>query len=120
MNQQEIICTVCPMGCQITVEGREGKIKAVSGNGCPRGEEYARNEFIRPMRLLTSVAKTQGVADMPLLAVRSDRAVPKDRLFACMEEIRRLCLTAPVHRGDVLIANVADTGANIIAGADML
>lgn len=120
MDQKEIICTVCPMGCRITVTGQAGMIQSVSGNTCPRGEEYARNEFVRPMRLLTSVAKTQGVADMPLLAIRSDRVVPRDMLFACMEEIRRLCLTAPVHRGDVLITNVAGTGANIIASADLV
>lgn len=120
MEQKEIICTVCPMGCHITVTGQGGEIQSVTGNTCPRGEEYARNEFVRPMRLLTSVAKTEGAADMPLLAVRSDRVVPKDQIFACVEEIRGLCLTAPVHRGDVLIANVAGTGANIIASADLL
>lgn len=108
------------MGCRITVAGHGSEIQSVSGNTCPRGEEYARNEFVRPMRLLTSVAKTQGCADMPLLAVRSDRVVPKDQLFACVEEIRGLCLSAPVRRGDVLIANVAGTGANIIASADLL
>lgn len=119
-QQKEIICTVCPMGCHITVVGEGENIQSVTGNTCPRGDVYARNEFVRPMRLLTSVAKTKGVPDMPLLAVRSDKVVPKDQLFACVEEIRGLCLSAPVHRGDVLIENVAGTGANIIASGDLV
>lgn len=119
MERKEIICTVCPMGCQIAVTGEGENIASVTGNTCPRGEIYARSEFVHPMRLLTSVARTQGRPDTPLLAVRSDRPLPKDRQFDCIEAIRALTLSAPVRRGDVLIANVAGTGANMVASADL-
>ena len=119
MERKELICTVCPMGCRITVTGEGESIASVTGNTCARGDGYARSEFVRPMRLLTSVARTQGRPDTPLLAVRSDRPLPKDCQFACIEAIRGLTLSAPVRRGDVLIADVAGTGANIIASADL-
>lgn len=36
-----IICIVCPKGCRLTVD--ENTL-AVTGNGCPRGAEYGKNE----------------------------------------------------------------------------
>ena len=42
--KKEIICTVCPMGCHITVEGEGEQILSVTGYTCKRGLEYARSE----------------------------------------------------------------------------
>ena len=39
--KKEIICTVCPMGCRITVEGEGENIVSVTGYTCKRGEVYA-------------------------------------------------------------------------------
>lgn len=116
--KKDIICTVCPMGCVITVEGDNGIIDSIEGYTCPRGKNYAENEFVSPVRILTSTAKISG-AKTPLVAVRSKSPVPKDKLFDCMAEIRKLCLEAPVSRGDVLIENVCGTGVDIISSADV-
>ena len=43
--KKEIICTVCPMGCHILVEGEGENIISVTGNTCKRGEVYASAEF---------------------------------------------------------------------------
>ena len=116
--KKDIICTVCPMGCIITVEGENGKIDSISGYTCQRGKTYAENEFIAPVRILTSTAKLEG-ASTPLVAVRSKTPVPKDKLMDCMAEIRKLTVTAPVKRGDVLIENVCGTGVDIVSSADV-
>ena len=50
--KKEIICTVCPRGCHIQVEGEGDKILGVEGQGCKRGLEYASAEFAHPVRLL--------------------------------------------------------------------
>ncbi|MCQ2449441.1 MAG: DUF1667 domain-containing protein [Clostridia bacterium] len=115
--KKEIICTVCPTGCTITVEGEGSNISSIEGFTCPRGKQYAENEFIAPVRILTSTAKISGTK-CPLIAVRSKTPVPKDKLFDCMEEIRKLNLTAPVKTGDVLIANVCGTGVDIVASGN--
>lgn len=115
---KEIICTVCPTGCTIRVEGENGTITSIEGFSCPRGKVYAENEFISPVRILTSTAKVSG-AKTPLVAVRSKTPVPKDKLFDCMEEIRKLNLSAPISRGDVLIANVCGTGVDIVATGEV-
>ncbi len=114
---KEIICTVCPTGCTITVEGEGKNITKIEGFTCPRGKQYAENEFISPVRILTSTAKITGTKS-PLIAVRSKTPVPKDKLFCCMDEIRKLELKAPVHRGDILISNVCGTGVDIVASGD--
>lgn len=115
---KEIICTVCPTGCTIHVEGENRKIKQIEDFSCPRGKVYAENEFISPVRILTSTAKVKD-AKTPLVAVRSKTPVPKDKLFDCMEEIRKLNLDAPVNRGDVLIADVCRTGVDIVASGEV-
>ncbi|HIW82726.1 MAG TPA: DUF1667 domain-containing protein, partial [Candidatus Dorea gallistercoris] len=41
--------------------------------------------------------------------------IPKDKIMACMEQTRGVKVQAPVRIGDVLIANVADTGIDLVA-----
>lgn len=113
-----ITCIICPRGCSITVKGEGEKVESVTGFQCKRGEEYAKNEFVRPVRILTSSAKVVG-ADVPLLPVRSERPIPKDMIFACMDEIKKLTLKAPIKRGEVLIPNVCGTGVDIIASGSL-
>ena len=59
--KKEIICTVCPRGCAITVEGCDGKVTSIEGNGCKRGLSFAETEFTAPVRLLTSTVRVAGI-----------------------------------------------------------
>ncbi len=112
--EKEIICTVCPMGCHIFVEGEGDRIDRIEGFTCKRGEEYGRAEFSHPVRILTSTVKITG-ADQPLLPVRSEGPVPKELIPSCMEEIRNTVAKAPVGVHDVIIENICGCGVNIIA-----
>ncbi|MEM1483895.1 DUF1667 domain-containing protein [Oscillospiraceae bacterium PP1C4] len=114
MQEKKIICIVCPIGCNITVQGEGDQIELMEGFTCKRGEEYARNEFIHPVRILTSTAKVEGSC-VPLVPVRSNKPVPKELLFDCMNEIRKLNVKAPVYCQDVLIPNILGTGIDIVA-----
>ena len=118
MEEKKIICITCPIGCNVTVRGDGQGIESVEGFKCKRGDEYARNEFINPQRILTSTVSTVG-APTPLLPVRSNKPVPKHLMFKCMDEIRKLSITAPASRYDVVIPNILDTGADIIATSDI-
>ena len=113
---KNITCTRCPMGCTLTVTEKSG-ILTVTGQGCPRGEEYGRSEYTCPVRTLTTTVLVTGGAE-PLLPVRTDRPIPKDSLFACMELLRSTSVAAPVSAGQVLLEDLAGTGANLIACAD--
>ena len=112
--EKEIICTVCPMGCHIKVTGEGERIDSVEGFTCKRGETYARSEFSHPVRILTSTVKLSGAAE-PLLAVRSSAPVPKELVAECIALLRKVQVTAPVKRHDVILSNVLGTGIDIIS-----
>ena len=111
--KKEIICTVCPRGCHIQVEGEGDKILSVEGQGCKRGLEYASAEFAHPVRILTTIVKLEGQND--LLPVRSNKPVPKEKLFDCMDVIRATAVKAPVNRYDVVVADICGTGVDLVA-----
>ena len=67
--EKEIICTVCPRGCHIQVEGERETVRQVTGYICKRGLEYATAEFTHPVRILTTTVKLDG-EEHDLLPVR--------------------------------------------------
>ena len=69
-----IICIVCPKGCRLTVD--ENTL-AVTGNGCPRGAEYGKNELTHPVRVVTSTVRVEG-ADICRCPVKTAGSVPKE------------------------------------------
>ena len=115
MNK-EIICTVCPRGCHIMVEGEGDNIISVEGYTCKRGLEYASSEFAHPVRLLTTTVKLSGIEN-DLLPVRSTAPIPKEKIFEVMDVIRGITVEAPVKIGDVLADDVF--GAQIIVTKDV-
>lgn len=112
--KKEIICTVCPRGCHIMVEGEGDQVISVADYGCKRGLEYASSEYAHPVRILTTTVKMSGIEN-DLLPVRSNKPVPKEKLFDCMEAIRAMEVKLPVARYDVIISNICGTGVDIIA-----
>ena len=118
-TEKKIVCIVCPQGCTITVQGDadRGIVESVKGFTCKRGKTYSENEFIRPLRILTSSVKVEGAA-VPLVAVRTRTAIPKDLLLQGMDEIRTLTVKAPVACGDVLVSDFLGTGVDLIASGN--
>jgi CxxC motif-containing protein len=114
---QVITCIGCPNGCQIEVTkiGDEFKIE---GNECKRGEEYAIEEFTAPKRILTTTLQVHdGI--LPLIPVRSDRPLPKNRLFDCMDYLCKVKVSSPIKMGDILVENILNLNVNIIASRDL-
>ena len=113
---RELTCIVCPKGCpmKVTLEGKE--ILHIEGFTCPRGKQYAIDECTHPMRTLTSTVRTDRGG---VVAVKTDRTVPKELMFDCMKEINKSVATLPVRIGDVLIENLMGTGANVVITANM-
>ncbi|NLX92499.1 MAG: DUF1667 domain-containing protein [Clostridiales bacterium] len=114
MNK-EMVCVACPIGCSLVVElDKAGTILSVAGNQCKRGNEYAITECTAPTRTLTTTAKVLG-GITPLVPVRSAKPLPKGLLIESVKLINALKIKAPIKIGDVLIANVLDSGVDIIA-----
>ena len=70
-----IICITCPKGCRLSVDEENGY--KVTGNGCPRGEIYGKNELQHPVRVITSTVRIEGAA-VPRLPVKTDKPLPKE------------------------------------------
>lgn len=113
METKEIICVVCPSSCRVSVTGDGKSVRDVAGFACRRGDEYARNEYLAPVRILTSIARAEGYVS-PVISVRSDRPVPKDLQFKCVDEIRKISVKAPFEVGRVVVENIMGCGVNIV------
>lgn len=116
MKTTELTCIVCPVGCTLRVgQNEKGEVVSVAGNTCPRGETYAKNEVLHPVRTLTTTVRVPNAER--LLPVKTDRPIPKETLFAAMEKVNSLSVQAPVKIGDVLLDDLF--GAKLVAAANM-
>ena len=107
---KEIICITCPKGCHLKVDEESF---AVTGNSCPRGAVYGANELRNPVRVVTSTVVVDGPTRR--LPVKTDRPIPKGKMFEVMAEIAKVRVQPPVAVGDILILNVAGTDGNVVA-----
>ena len=114
--KRELTCIVCPIGCQLSVTLENGIVTEVTGNTCPRGKQYAIDECTNPVRTITTTART---TDGGVIPVKTDRPIPKDLMFSCMQKINKATVTLPAHIGDVVIENLLGTNANVVVTANM-
>ncbi|MDK2800413.1 MAG: hypothetical protein PWP27_1675 [Clostridiales bacterium] len=113
MIEKKITCIVCPIGCEIFVKGKGEQIQEMDGYQCNRGMDYAKTEFIAPMRIFTSTVKIKYGCN-PIIPVRSNQLIPKNKILECMKVIKSVEVKAPIQEGEIVVANILDTGANII------
>lgn len=111
---REMICINCPMGCRLTVDDSDKSNIKVTGNTCPRGVTYAVNEVTAPKRMVTGSVAVLGGA-IPMVSVKTREAIPKELIFESLEQLKQIRLAAPVHIGDVVVANVCGCGVDVIA-----
>lgn len=117
MNEKvvEMTCVVCPIGCDLKVTLDEnGKFLSVTGNKCPKGAIYAKEEVTDPKRILPTSVKVIG-GELPLVSVRTEKPIPKRLIFDAMKMIKSIHVNAPVKRGQVIIRNILNTKVNVIA-----
>ena len=114
MEQKNLTCIGCPLGCMITVELKNGEVISVAGNTCKRGDDYARKEVISPTRIVTSTVKVSG-GNAPTVSVKTKSDIPKDKIFDCAKALKEVEVKAPIAIGDVILADVAGTGVDVVA-----
>ena len=112
----KMICINCPRGCEMDV-AVEGDKVSVSGHGCPRGEAYAKAEVTNPTRMVTGLVRVAGMRKP--LPVKTKTAVPKSKIDEVLFAMHQATVQLPVKIGDVVIQNVASTGVDLVATANM-
>ena len=114
MATTEIItCINCPVGCRMEVTHEGENVISVTGNTCKRGDAYARQECVAPLRMGPSVAPVKE-RDMPV-SLKTRTPIPKTRIDERMKAVMEKPFSAPIHAGDVLIPDVCGTGVDVIA-----
>ena len=111
---KELICINCPLGCHLSVDDKDVSNIKVTGNTCPRGVTYAVSEVTEPKRMVTSSVPVTG-SKVKRVSVKTSQPIPKDKIFDCLAQLKTVTATAPVKIGDVLLANVCGSGADIVA-----
>jgi CxxC motif-containing protein len=115
MEKRELTCIQCPMGCAITVGLDRGEVVNISGYTCNRGKIYAGKEVTNPTRTVTSSVHVTGSGAETMVSVKTRTDIPKEKVFDCVRALKGVTIAAPVHIGDVVLANVAGTGVDVIA-----
>ncbi len=111
---REMICICCPMGCRLTVDDSDVNNVKVSGNTCPRGEKYGKEEVVCPKRMVTSVVRVKG-GDVAMVSVKTKEAIEKSRIFNALDALKGVEVKAPVKIGDVIVKDVLGSGVDFIA-----
>ena len=113
---KKITCIICPLGCEIIVRKLENSRDSFlyEGAQCKAGEQYALKEMTAPERVVTSSVKINS-SIMPLLSVRTSVPVPAAGISCILDETRKISLTVPVKRNDVIITKICGTDADLIA-----
>jgi CxxC motif-containing protein len=90
---------------------------SVTGNRCPRGVVYAREEIRAPKRVVTATCKIEGETEHSVrrVPVKTASPCPKEKIPALLDDIYRLKITLPVKTGDIFIANWKGEGIDVAA-----
>lgn len=117
MTTKHVTCILCPNGCELDVS-YSGEPTAetlqVEGNLCLKGEGYALEELTHPKRTLTTSVLVR-CGTQRQASVKTTVPIPREMLIRARAALHGLSIEAPIAIGDVIAANVAGTGANVVA-----
>jgi len=105
----------CPKGCALDV-AKVGDEVVVKGHSCFRGEAYGKAELVNPTRMVTGLVRVAGMRKP--LPVKTKCAVPKGKIDDVLFALHQATVQLPVAIGDVIIADVAGTGVDVVATAN--
>ena len=110
--KKELICITCPIGCHLEIAiGTEGDF-IVTGNKCKRGVLYANEELTEPKRVVTATCKIKSNSHLRI-PVKTDKALPKEKIFSLLRTIYTMDLEPPIKMGDILIEDIEGTGVSL-------
>ena len=89
----KLVCIRCPRGCNLNITKKSNGQIIVTGNSCPRGEEYGKQEITQPKRTITTIQKTD---------------------FGTVKKIKNTKVKPNPQVGDVFIKNIFKTKVDII------
>ena len=108
--KRNLTCIICPRGCLLSAEITADSV-TVTGNACPKGQEYAINECTNPVRTVTATVRVSNRYNT-MASVKTVTPVAKNQMMDFMNVLRETQIEAPVKIGDVILQNVC--GSDIV------
>jgi len=120
---RNLTCIVCPMGCSLDVEedANSPDNLSVTGNRCPRGAVYAREEIRAPKRVVTATCRIEGEVGIKdtsaarRVPVKTASPCPREKIPALLNDIYKTTISLPVKAGDVIIAHWNGGDIDVVA-----
>ena len=115
---RNLTCIVCPIGCSLDVDDNPADMDSLSvtGNRCPRGEVYAREEIRAPKRVVTATCRIEGEAgSVKRVPVKTSSPCPREKISALLDDIYKTTISLPVKTGDVVIAGWKGGDIDVVA-----
>ena len=113
--KRNLTCIICPRGCALTAEFTDAGV-TVTGNACPKGEEYAINECTNPVRTVTATVRVANRTDT-MVSVKTETPVAKGRMMEVMAMLRSITVDAPLTIGQVILEDAC--GSKIVVTKDI-
>jgi len=112
--KREFTCIICPNGCRISAEYEGTNIKNITGDECPKGKDYVKNEITNPLRVFTGSVLVEN-GDFSLVSVKTHVPILKKYLKKIGEITRRIKVDAPVEIGRVVASNLLGENIDLVA-----
>jgi len=115
---RNLTCIVCPIGCSLDVDEDPAAQDnlSVTGNSCPRGAVYAREEVRSPKRVVTATCRIEGeLGSVRRVPVKTASPCPREMIPALLQDIYKVKITLPVKTGDVIIAGWKGGDIDVVA-----
>ena len=109
--ERNITCIICPRGCSMVANVTDQGV-TVTGNACPKGQQYAIDECTNPVRTVTATVRVANRKDT-MVSVKTATPVAKERMMEVMAALREITVDAPIAIGDKVLEQVC--GADIVA-----
>lgn len=110
----EFICIVCPQSCIVDAEWNESELLSIDRSKCKLAWDYVWGEIFDPRRMVSTSVPVAG-GDMPLVSIKTDKPIPKDKIMEMMKLVARVDTQAPVGIGEIIVSDVLGTGVNLVA-----
>ena len=110
---KEYTCILCPRGCGLEAEVEGQNLISLEGASCVRARAYVEQELFNPQRNISTTVLVEN-GDQLQASVRLSQAIPKDRIFDVMKEIKKIRVYAPLEIGQVIMDNVLGLGSNVL------
>ena len=111
-KKKKFTCIICPKSCELETDGTE-----VSGAKCKKGKLFALQEFVSPLRVITTTIRYENKNNFKMVPVKTSRAVPLNKTFEIIRQIKKIQLQKIPDIGEKIpLKNLSEKTELIVTG----